>query len=61
MGDARVAVRGTGREILQNVHSRMRLLASIEGRIGRKRLSFQEKSAINACRVAALAGATEWL
>ena len=61
MGDARVAVRRTGREILQNVSAWMRILASIEGQIGRKRLSFQEKSAINDCRVAALTVATEWL
>ena len=61
MGDARAAVRHTGREILQNVSAWMRILASIEGQIGRKKLIFQEKSAINACRVAALAGATEWL
>jgi hypothetical protein len=61
MGDARVAVRRTGREILQNVRAWKRILAATKSRIGRKPLSFQEKSAINACRVAALTGATEWL
>ena len=61
MGDARAAVRHTGREILQNVSAWMRILASIEGQIGRKKLILQEKSAINACRVAAVTAATEWL
>ena len=61
MGDARVAVRRTGREILQNVRAWMRILASIKGQIGHKHLIFQEKSAVNACRVAALTGDTEWL
>jgi hypothetical protein len=48
-----------GREILQNVSARMRLLARRNDRIGYKRLIFQEKSAIKAFWVASLTGATE--
>ena len=61
MGYARGAVRRERREILQNVHAWKRILASTKGPIGHKLLNFQEKSAVNACRVAGLTAATEWL
>ena len=48
------AVRRSGREILQNVGARMRLLARRNGPIRRKYMIFQDRSAIRACRVAAL-------
>ena len=58
MGVSHRAVRREGREILQNVSARMRILAGQKPRFGYKTLIFQEKSAIKAFRVASLTAAT---
>jgi hypothetical protein len=58
VGASRCAVRRTGREILQNVSARMRILAGQKPRFGYKVLIFQDKSAIKAFRVASLTAAT---